>query len=376
MAKKNFKEKFKILSAPDKILTLLAVLCSVAGFFAIYSATNSMGPTRFVIVQVAAFLIGFVLMILISNVDYELFMDTNKYIFWGNVLLLVLVLFVGMGKESTGTKGWIDLGPVSLQPAEIVKLGFVLTFSNHLLRVKRDINYLPVLFGLALHVGVFILLIMLQPDLGTALVFVFMFLSMLYVAKISYKYILTVSIAVFVLAPLFWIFKDKILSPYQLERILVFFDPERDPTGSGYNVIQSIISIGSGKLFGKGYLNGNLNQLEYLPAKHTDFIFATIGEEWGFVGCIIILLLLSSIVLRCIYIAQTAKNEYGAFICTGIAAMFLFHILENIGMCIQLMPVTGIPLPFISYGGTSMLTSMMAIGFVNSVAANRRVNMF
>ena len=315
-------------------------------------------------------------MLIISNVDFELFMDANKYIFIGNLLLLILVLLIGTGAESTGTKGWIDLGPVSFQPSEIAKIGFILTFATHLMRVKNDINYIPALLGLFLHVAIFIFLIMLQPDLGTAIVFFFIFLSMIFVAKISYKYVLIFFITLAVLAPLFWLLKDKILSPYQIDRILVFFDPYRDPNGSGFNVIQSEISIGSGKLFGKGYLSGSQNQLGYLPAKHTDFIFATIGEEWGFFGSIAIVILLFLLVLRCIYIAATTDNVYGSFICTGISAMFLFHILENVGMCIQLMPVTGIPLPFISYGGTSLITNFMAIGFVNSVASSRHLKMF
>lgn len=376
MNKNKFADKFKIFKRLDKTLTIFALISALLGIVAIYSATYSMGTIRLVVIQSVALIVGFIAMLIISNVDYELFGDTNKYIFIGNIALLVLVLFIGMGKESTGTKGWIDLGPVSFQPSEVVKLGFILTFSNHLVKVKQDINYIPTLLGLLLHVGILIFLIMLQPDLGTAMVFLFIFLSMIFVAKISYKYVIAFFSVIAVLAPVFWFFKDKILSPYQVNRLLVFFDPYRDPTGSGYNVIQSEISIGSGKLFGKGFLNGTQNQLEYLPAKHTDFIFATIGEEWGFVGCIVIVALLFAIILRCIYVAQTARDEYGSFICTGIASLFLFHVLENIGMCIQLMPVTGIPLPFISYGGTSLLTSMMAIGFVNSVASARHRKMF
>lgn len=373
---KKAVSKFNFIKNADFILTTLALLCAVCGIFAIYSATHSYQTPKYVIIQSAALVIGLVLMFAISNVDFELFMDANKYIFIGNLILLILVLLIGTGAESTGTKGWIDLGPVSFQPSEIAKIGFILTFANHLMRVKDDINYVPALAGLVLHVGIFIFLIMLQPDLGTAIVFFFIFLSMIFVAKISYKYVLAFFITLAVLAPLFWIFKDKILSPYQVDRILVFFDPYRDPNGSGFNVIQSEISIGSGKVMGKGFLSGSQNQLGYLPAKHTDFIFATIGEEWGFFGCIFIVLLLFAIVMRCIYIAATTDNIYGSFICTGISAMFLFHILENIGMCIQLMPVTGIPLPFISYGGTSLITNFMAIGFVNSVASSRHLKMF
>lgn len=376
MLKSNALDKFKFFKNADFILTTLAILCSVCGIVAINSATYSYGTAKYVIIQSIACVIGLILMFIISNVDFELFMDANKYIFTGNLLLLVLVLLIGIGAESTGTKGWIDLGPVSFQPSEIAKIGFVLTFANHLVKVKNDINYIPTLLGLFLHMGLFVFLILLQPDLGTAIVFFFIFLSMIFVAKISYKYIIIFFGALAVLAPLFWLLKDKILSPYQIDRILVFFDPYRDPNGSGFNVIQSEISIGSGKIFGKGYLSGTQNQLGYLPAKHTDFIFATIGEEWGFFGCMLIVVLLFLLVARCIYIAATTDNMYGALICTGISAMFLFHILENIGMCIQLMPVTGIPLPFISYGGTAIITNFMAIGFVNSVSLSRHLKMF
>ncbi len=376
MKNKASQSKFKIFYSLDKLLSILALISSIVGLFAIYSATKSMGTPRLVIVQIVAVCLGIILMILFSNIDYEIFSDAVKYIFIGNVFLLVLVLFVGMGKDSTGTQGWIDLGVVNFQPAEIVKIGFILTFSSHLYRVRQDINYIPTLLLLTLHAGIFIFLILLQPDLGTALVFLFIFLTMVFAAKISYKYVITFFLIIGILTPLFWFFKDKILSPYQVERFLVFLDPYRDPNGTGYNVIQSEISVGSGKLFGKGFLSGTQNQLEYLPAKHTDFIFATIGEEWGFLGCIVVVFLLFAIILRCIYIAATAKDFYGSMICTGISAMFLFHVLENIGMCIRLMPVTGIPLPFISYGGTSILTSMLSIGIVNSVASRRHLTMF
>lgn len=357
----------------DYYLIGCVLAACVVGLIAVFSATYSMtNGMRLVMIQGAAFLLGCALMVAISFFDYELLGDASRYIYIGNVILLVLVLFIGMGRESTGTKGWIDLGIVSVQPAEIVKIGFILTFAYHLTRVKEDINYIPTLLLLFLHVGILVGLILLQPDAGTAMVFVFIFLSMLFVAKISYKYVAAFFAVILVGAPTFWYFKDRFLDQYQIDRLLVFFDPYRDPTGTGYNVIQSEISIGSGQFLGKGYLQGTQNQLEYLPAKHTDFIFATIGEEWGFIGAVAVVLLLAAIILRCIYIAQHTEDLYGKFICTGVAAMLAFHTFENIGMCLQLMPVTGIPLPFISYGGSSMVTNLLAIGFVNCVSVRRR----
>lgn len=362
----------KIIDSIDTTLVLLSITAAILGIVAIFSATYSMGTYRLVIVQSVAFVVGLVAMFVISRVDYELWGEATKLIYIGNVVLLLLVLFIGMGRDTTGTRGWIDLGPVSIQPSEFVKLGFILTFAKHLQRVKDDIDYIPTLLLLAFHMAVFVILILLQPDVGTSLVFVFIFLSMLFAAGFSYKY-LAVGVGAFaVAAPIFWYFKDKFLSPYQINRFLAFFDPYRDPTGSGYNVIQSEISIGSGQLAGKGYLQGIQNQLEYLPAKHTDFIFATIGEEWGFIGSVIVVALLAFVIIRCLNIARNAYDDYGYFICVGIASMFAFHMIENIGMCLQLMPVTGIPLPFFSYGGSSLITNFMAIGFVSSVSRRSR----
>lgn len=362
----------KILDSIDLPLVVLVITAALLGIAAIFSATYSMGAAKYVTVQACALVLGLILMLLISRVDYELWGDVTKIIYIGNVVLLTLVLFIGMGRDSTGTKGWIDLGIVSFQPAEIVKIGFILTFAKHLERVGDDVNYIPTLLMLLLHVAVPIGLIMLQPDAGTAMVFMFIFLSMIFAAGFSYKY-LAIGAGVFVVAaPLFWYFKDRFLSPYQINRFLAFFDPYMDPTGSGYNVIQSEISIGSGQFAGKGYLMGSQNQLEYLPAKHTDFIFATIGEEWGFIGTVIVVSLLTLIIIRCIYVALKAGDSYGSYICIGVGAMLAFHMLENIGMCIQLMPVTGIPLPFFSYGGSSLLTNLMAVGFVNSVSSRCR----
>lgn len=362
----------KLLASIDLPLVTLVITAALLGIAAIFSATYSMGAAKYVTVQACALVLGLILMLLISRVDYELWGDVTKIIYIGNIVLLTLVLFIGMGRDSTGTKGWIDLGIVSFQPAEIVKIGFILTFAKHLERVGDDVNYIPTLLMLLLHVAVPIVLIMLQPDAGTAMVFMFIFLSMIFAAGFSYKYLAIGAGAFVVAAPLFWYFKDRFLSPYQINRFLAFFDPYMDPTGSGYNVIQSEISIGSGQFAGKGYLMGSQNQLEYLPAKHTDFIFATIGEEWGFIGTIVVVSLLTLIIIRCIYVALKAGDSYGSYICIGVGAMLAFHMLENIGMCVQLMPVTGIPLPFFSYGGSSLVTNLMAVGFVNSVSSRCR----
>ena len=200
------------------------------------------------------------------------------------------------------------------------------------------------------------------------MVFAFIFIVLMFSAEISYKYVITaLSLGVLSL-PLVYLF---LLSPYQQHRIQVFFNPELDKLGSGYNVIQSKIAVGSGEFYGKGFLNGTQNQLGILPTKHTDFIFSTIAEEWGFIGAMAVVLLLFFIIFRCISIGKSSGSSYGRYICLGVAAMLIFHTFENIGMCIGLMPVTGIPLPFISYGGTSLITNMMAIGIVLNISKRK-----
>ncbi len=362
----------KIFGQVDYSALVLALIASVMGVIAVYSATLSMGTNRMFIVQTCALFIGIIAFVLFSKLDFDMLGEAAIVIYIVCVGLLGVTLIFGTGLEETGTRGWIDIGFISFQPAEFVKIGFIITFAKHLQRVREDVNYIGTLFMLTLHAGLLIFMVLKQPDFGTALVFVFIFISMLYSAGFSYKYMAVLTGVAIVGIACVWIFKEHILAPHQIARIEVFFDPYKDPVGSGYNVIQSETSIGSGKLFGQGYLNGNLNQLEYLPAKHTDFIFATIGEEWGFFGSVAVVAILASVIIKCILVAKRTRNTFGYFVCVGIAAMFCFHTLENIGMCIRLMPVTGIPLPFFSYGGTSLLTNLAAMGIVSSISVRSK----
>jgi len=223
---------------------------------------------------------------------------------------------------------------------------------------------------LVLHAAIPIGLIILQPDAGTAMVFTFIFVVMVFVAGIDWRYIAGAFGAFAAFSAVAWFF---LLSDYQQKRFLAFFNPESAPGTYGYHVMQSKIAIGSGQIFGKGLFKGIQTQLGLLPEKHTDFIFAVIGEEAGLVMCIIVVALLMSIILRCIYIGKNARNDIGTFICIGVSAMWLFHTFENVGMTIGLMPVTGIPLPFVSYGGSSLLTNFMALGLVLNVYMRRKV---
>lgn len=346
-------------------MVLLAITATAAGIVFIYSATKSYeAHYKFVIVQSAAFLLGAGAMYIITKVDYEDISAFWPFITCVSVILLILVLIIGTGSEATGTKGWIRFFGIGIQPAEIVKVFFIITLSTHLSRIGSDINYIKNVILLVLHLCVPVGLIMLQPDVGTAFVYVFIFIVMIFVAGIDWRYIAFGCASFAAFSVIAWNF---LLTQYQKERFFAFISPESAPKTYGYHVMQSKIAIGSGQITGKGFFRGIQTQLGYLPEKQTDFIFAVIGEEAGLIGCLLVLAILMSLIIRCIVIGKNAKNPLGTYMCMGVGAMWLFHTFENIGMTIGLTPVTGIPLPFFSYGGSSLFTNLMALGLVLNV---------
>ncbi len=370
------KKRSQALAGFDWTLCILSVVAAIFGIIAIYSATRSMPGSSLskVLVQSGSFVVGFGIMILLSFFDYEQFEVLTKYIYLFCILMLAVVLIPGVGKSGEwGARSWIRIGPVGIQPAELVKIGFIITFANFLEKKSDEINHPKNVLKALVHIGILAGLIMCQPDTGSTLVLIFIFMCMIFSAGLSFKYILPAVGAGLASLPLIYFF---VLDKFQKDRIMVFLDPERDPLNTGYNVIQSKIAVGSGQLFGKGYLQGIQNQMGHLPTKHTDFIFSTIAEEFGFIGAALLVVVLFMIIYKCIRTGQRADTPFGRYICVGAAAMFIFHTFENIGMCIGLMPVTGIPLPFISYGGSSLLTNMLAIGLVLSVSYRSRDTLF
>lgn len=358
----KYKEKNK-MHGHDSFLFGITLFAAIFGIIMIYSATRSFNTNSNVIIQSASFLIGAALMMIISKIDYHFFGQIILPIFGVCIVLLVAVLIFG-STGNWGARSWIRFGPIGIQPSEICKVGFAITLAKHLSMVKHQLERPITVILLLAHVGIFLGLIMLQPDAGSAMVFCFMFATCVFAAGLSFRYIIPAVLGIAAFIPIAYMF---LLSDYQKHRIQVFLNPDMDKLGSGYNVIQSKIAVGSGQLFGKGFLKGTQNQLGFLPTKHTDFIFSTIAEELGFIGALLVILILFLIIARCIKAAGEANDSFGKFLCLGIAAMFIFHTFENIGMCIGLMPVTGIPLPFISYGGTALLTNMIAVGIVLSV---------
>ena len=368
MKTKSVSKKSVMLMEFDWFLFIITVGLAIFGIVMIYSATRTLHTNTNVIVQSGAMVIGCALMLATCFFDYEQLQNLIKPIYIFAVAILLLVLVFGVSGD-WGARSWIRFGSIGIQPSEIAKICFIVTFSYHLSKVHDDINKPLVILGLLLHIGVLVGLILLQPDMGSALVFLFMFICLMFVAKLSYKYIIPIS--ALGIASLPFIYK-YVLSEYQQKRIQVFFNPDLDPLNRGYNVIQSKIAVGSGQLWGKGYLQGTQNQMGYLPTKYTDFIFSVISEELGFIGAMIIVGALFLLIYKCFKTAKKADNAFGRYICVGVGAMMLFHVFENVGMCIGLMPVTGIPLPFISYGGTSLVVNMIAIGLVLSVSYHNK----
>ena len=360
----------KLFKHFDWLLFSLALIAGIIGVIAVSSAVNTYAnPNQFIITQTVSLIAGIVAIVVIVIFDYEHICSLAYVIFGVCLLLLILVLIPQVGTAVPGGQRWLRIGGIGFQPTEFVKIGFILTFAKHLSMIDEDINRPKNMAFLLLHAAPIIALTLMQPDMGTALIFGVMMVVMILFAGINWKYILAAFGGVLAALPIFWFF---VLNPAQQNRLLTFFNPGADPLGDGWQVMQSQIAVGSGQIFGRGFLHGSTH-LGFLPERHNDFIFSVISEEFGFIGSMTVILLLLGITLRCIYIAHKAKNSLGTYICIGVAAMFLFQIIQNIGMGIGLMPVTGIPLPFISYGGTSILSNMIAIGLVLNVRARHKV---
>lgn len=352
----------------DKWLVIFSVICSSFGVVLIYSATrNTQSGTRNVAIQGFSILAGVILMFIISRVDYEFFEDIASIIFIFFVIALIATYFVATPIK--GNRNWINLGIINIQTSEIAKVAFIITFSTHIYRLGGEINKLRNAFFLLLHFLFYLVPILMQGDAGSALIYFVMFIVMLFVGGLKPVYFTGAAVVLGASTPLIWNF---VLKDYMKNRILVTFSPEIDPLGSGYQAIQSKIALGSGGLTGSGLFKGIQTQYNLLPEKHTDFIFSVAGEELGFIGCMLIIFLLCIIIFRIGWIGAASKNEAGLLICTGVAAMLAAQMIENIGMCVGLLPVIGITLPFFSYGGSSLISVFCALGLALSVFAHSR----
>jgi rod shape determining protein RodA len=358
----------RLLTHFDWVLLLLVCGISVIGIMNLYSATSSLPETAAPVYlkQLYWLGLGLVIALTVSAFDYRHLQRLGPFFYVVTVILLLLVLLIG--RTSMGATRWINLGFFNLQPSEIMKIVIILTLAWHFSERVQMAGYtlrdLVVPFFL---LAVPVLLIMKQPDLGTAMLLIFIGSTLALFAGIRRTTLVFLTLMGTAAAWGGWF----LLRDYQKERIHTFLNPERDPLGSGYHIIQSKIAVGSGGFFGKGFMQGTQSQLSFLPERHTDFAFSVFAEEWGFAGCLILLLLYLFLVIWGIYVARQASDRFGMFLAIGVVAMMFWHIVVNLGMVIGLLPVVGVPLPLFSYGGTSMVTTMIGTGLLLSVSMRR-----
>ncbi|MEE0970364.1 MAG: FtsW/RodA/SpoVE family cell cycle protein [Clostridia bacterium] len=357
------KERVRMIDPVLLICAFVLTAMSLTTLWGCLGKINDYSMSSF-IVQVVSVIMGIVMMLIITMVDFEEFIDTfGPIFFFGSLGLLAFTLIVG---TSAGTnKSYLRFGPVGIQPSEFVKAAYIMTFSKHLAFVKDKINTIKGLAPLALHAGLIIGLVLISGDLGVALVYMAFTLIMLLCAGLSGWFFAAGGAAAVIGFPYFWNF----LHEYQKKRILVGFNPELDPLDKGLQPLLSRQAIANGGMWGQGIEGGSY--YTRLFASHTDFVFATFCEKFGFVGGTILIVTLTVMVIRILIIARQARCRTGAYICVGAAAIIIVQTLENLGMCMAVLPVVGITLPFMSYGGSSMLSMYIIIGLVQSVKSHR-----
>jgi len=363
-------KEFKIWKNIDYGLIIIVLLMCCFGIIMIASATNAheVGITRQVKMQIIALILGSISITVFMFIDYQILGEFYKVIYVLSILVLLLVYVPGLGQIKGNARSWIKIGSIFVQTSEVAKLGFIISFAKFLEERKEKVKTIKDMIPCVLFMAPFVLLIMEQPDFGSALVFVSIAVGMVFVAGVDYKIVGLGFVSVGLAA----LNARRFLSDVQYGRIEAFLNPD-DPTLQGnYQVIQSKITLGSGMETGRGLFKGVYHRFEYLPIQETDFIFAVIGEELGFVGGAAVILMYLLLMLNMIKISYKAKDKFGTLIVTGVIFMFLFQIFENIGMTMGLMPITGITLPFLSYGASSLLISLVAIGFVLNVYFRRK----
>ena len=356
----------------DWILLGSVLLVCAIGSVVIYSATVGTPAAGAFQRQLAWLALGLVMLLVVLAIDYHTLSEFSYVVYGLSLLLLGATLL--FGKEVNNSKSWLDIAGLQFQPSELAKVATVLMLATYLGRdtFGERANGLALrrFAAICLIVGMPVLLIMQQPDLGTAATFAPLLAGATFLAGIRVRTLVILGVVVALALPLAW----GHLKPYQKERVKIVLDPTRDPKGAGYQLIQSLIAVGSGGIVGKGFLSGTQGQLQFLPEQHTDFIFAVLAEERGFIGSMLVLGLYSLIIYRCAATARAARDRLGVFLAMGVVCVFAGQALLNIGVVVGLLPTTGVPLPLMSYGGSSLLSTMLGMGLVLNVWMRRLVN--
>jgi rod shape determining protein RodA len=352
----------------DWVLLAFIICVCAMGILNIYSTGFSAaeGRTPFYLKQMQWIVLGLVFMMFIFFVDYRVIVEYAYIIYSVAIVLLVLVFVIG--SSSHGAQRWIGGGFFAIQPSELMKVIIIITLARYFDDHKSNEPYkIKELLIPLVIVAVPFVLILKQPDLGTALMLIVVFVSIVFFMGVDKKSLIFALASSLVLIPTAWHF----LKDYQRERLITFLDPESDPLGSGYHIIQSKIAVGSGEIFGKGFLSGSQTQLKFLPEQQTDFVFSVFAEEWGFIGSIVLIAIFTVIIFWGLKIALQARDLLGTIIAFGVTALISWEVFINIGMVLGILPVVGIPLPFFSYGGSAMLSLMAAMGLLINVSARR-----
>ena len=363
----------KLLKNTEWAVLIVSIILFIIGTVALFSATQTTELEEFK-KQIRWFIVSIPFLILAITIDYNIIVKFSPLLYVVSIGMLVGVLFT---EPINGASSWFKIGEsFTFQPSEIAKVAVILfmAFILNKLQIKgrKEINKIWKLLIYFILMGIPILLIIKQPDYGTAMAFITALLCMLFVSGLDRKYLIFAVVAIAVAAPIVYTH----LPAHALSRIDSFLHPENDIRGASYNMYQSKLAIGAGQVFGMGLLKGNQTQLGFLYPKTTDFIFAVIGEELGFVATVSIVILYIVLITKAVFIAKTAKDNIGSYIAIGIAGIFLFYMVENIGMTIGLLPITGVPLPFVSYGGSSLITNFICIGLLLNISSRRQKAIF
>ena len=365
--------KRKILKNIEWGILICTILLVTIGIVALTSATKNSDYEELK-KQILWLVISIPVLIIMVFIDYELIAKISPILYGVILILLVAVLFTS---AINGATSWFNIGPFSFQPAEFAKIVVILFLALIMTKIQKkgrdEINKFLKLMLLLTIFAIPMLLIIKQPDYGTAMAFAIALVFMLFAAGIRKRYIITALILVVILVPTLYFF---VLPEHAKTRIDVFLNPDLDPRGAGYNIIQSKLAIGSGQLLGMGLFKGNQTQLGFLYPKTTDFIFSLISEEMGFIVAATIIFLYVILITKAVYVAKTAKDDLGSYIAMGVAGILFFHMVENIGMTMGLLPITGIPLPFVSYGGSSLLSNFIMIGLLLNISGRRQKAIF
>ena len=355
----------KLQSINYPLLGLIITLFFV-GLAALYSISNG-DFNSWPLKHSQRFILGLIIFFLVIFFDLRLIFGYAYVIFFLSIMSLVIIPFFGI--ESNGATRWINIAGISLQPSEFVKYTLILALAKYFHSINNDSSFIKTLIIPLIITIVPVLLVITQPDLGTALIILIGGISLFWISGLNYKYFIVGVFSILCSLPVLW----QYLKDYQKDRVLTFFNPERDPLGNGYHIMQSKIALGSGGIFGKGYMEGTQSHLNFLPEMQTDFIFTMLGEEFGFIGTLLLLLIYAALIMISIRLALKSRSLFSKYLSLGVCNVFFIYVFVNIGMVTGLLPVVGVPLPFISYGGSSMLAVMFGFGLLMNCYINRNI---